>query len=267
MLIIFKILFGLFGIEAAKLVGSNVAVGLLVGLFFGHFIDLTAQKKFQIWRLQKMYQTQANKQFQDKFLKSLFLMFAKICAADGAIKKEEIQFVEKTMNEVLKLNKRSKKEAVAIFRSARRANQSFQSCAAEFFELYAQHPQMLETTIVLFFQLSTIDGELSSEEEKLIHAAATVFGFEEELYNRIKHTYCVSNGIATTSIACSYSVLGCSPEDSNDVVKKNYRKLVQEYHPDKILAKDLPDEFIRFANEKFKSIQSAYDMVKESRGI
>ena len=267
MLVLFKIVFALIGTKAAQIVGSNPAVGLCVGLFFGHILDLAAYRKFQIWRMKKLYMAQAEKQFQEKFLKSLFLMFAKIAAADGAIKKEEIKFVENTMNEVLKLNKKSKKEAVAIFRSVRKENRSFQSCAAEFFELYSNHPQMLETSIVLFFQLATVDGELSPEEERLIHAAATVFGFEESLYERIKNTYSATSGISTTSVDRSYSLLGCTPDASNEEIKKNYRKLVQEYHPDKILSKDLPEEFIRFANEKFKNIQDAYDVVKQARGI
>ncbi|MCK5347987.1 MAG: DUF4384 domain-containing protein [Desulfobacula sp.] len=50
-------------------------------------------------------------------------------------------------------------------------------------------------------------------------------------------------------------------------IKKQYRKLVTEYHPDKIEAKGLPEEFIKFANDKFKEIQEAYDNIKKERGI
>lgn len=267
MLVLFKILFALFGTKVAQIVGSNPAAGLVVGLFFGHIIDVAAYKKFQIWRMRRLYQAQAEKQFHERFLRSLFMMFAKLCAADGVIKKEEIAFVEKTMDEVLKFNRKTKKEAIAVFRKARSENRTFQSSAVEFFELYANHPQMLETAIVLFFQLATVDGELSNEEERLIHAAATVFGFDDALYERIKRSYSSSCGSATGALERSYSVLGCTPEDSNEAIKRNYRKLVQEYHPDKIVAKELPEEFIRFAHEKFKSIQEAYDALKQARGI
>lgn len=267
MLIIFKLLFGLFGIKTAQFVGSNPAAGLIVGLFVGHIIDLAAHRKFQRWRFQRMYRAQAERQFQERFIRSLFLMFAKLCAADGAIKKEEIAFVEKTMDEVLRFDRKTKKHAVAVFRSARQQPQSFQACAAEFFELYAHHPQMLETTIVLLLQLGTIDGTLDNTEERLIRAAASVFGFDDEYYERLKRSYSGSNGKVTTSVERSYSVLGCSPQDSNEAIKKSYRRLVQEYHPDKIQAKDLPEEFIRFAHEKFKSIQEAYDCLKEARGM
>ena len=65
----------------------------------------------------------------------------------------------------------------------------------------------------------------------------------------------------------SYQVLGCRPEDSDEIVKQRYRKLVQEYHPDKIAGKGLPDEFFQLAHEKFREIQNAYEMIKKERTI
>jgi DnaJ like chaperone protein len=64
-----------------------------------------------------------------------------------------------------------------------------------------------------------------------------------------------------------YAVLGCTSGDTNEQIKKQYRKLVSEYHPDKIISKGLPDEFIKFANDKFNEIQEAYEAVKKERGI
>ena len=64
-----------------------------------------------------------------------------------------------------------------------------------------------------------------------------------------------------------YAALGCTQSDTDEQIKKQYRKLVSEYHPDKIIAKGLPDEFIKFANDKFNEIQEAYEAVKKERGI
>jgi DnaJ like chaperone protein len=55
--------------------------------------------------------------------------------------------------------------------------------------------------------------------------------------------------------------------DSDDQVKRCYRQRVQEYHPDKIAAKGLPDEFTRFAHDKFREIQDAWEQIKAARGI
>ncbi|WRA13917.1 DnaJ domain-containing protein [Helicobacter pylori] len=62
-----------------------------------------------------------------------------------------------------------------------------------------------------------------------------------------------------------YKILKCSPTDSLDAIKKAYRKLASEYHPDKIQSKDLPEAFIIFANEKFKEISHAHEMIVKFR--
>jgi DnaJ-domain-containing protein 1 len=64
-----------------------------------------------------------------------------------------------------------------------------------------------------------------------------------------------------------YAVLNCLSNDSDDHIKKQYRKLVSEYHPDKIASKGLPEDFTVFAAEKFQKIQEAYENIKRARGI
>ena len=64
-----------------------------------------------------------------------------------------------------------------------------------------------------------------------------------------------------------YAILGCSTNDSDGQIKKQYRKLVSEYHPDKIASKGLPEEFTKFANDKFREIQGAYEVIKKEKRI
>jgi ankyrin repeat protein len=64
-----------------------------------------------------------------------------------------------------------------------------------------------------------------------------------------------------------YSVLGCSERDSDDQVKGRYRKLVKDYHPDTIQGKQLPEEFVKFAHEKFREIQEAFELIRRARGM
>jgi DnaJ like chaperone protein len=64
-----------------------------------------------------------------------------------------------------------------------------------------------------------------------------------------------------------YAILQSTKQDSDDHIKKQYRKLVMEYHPDKIISKGLPEEFNQLAHDKFREIQEAYEIVKKERGI
>lgn len=62
-----------------------------------------------------------------------------------------------------------------------------------------------------------------------------------------------------------YSILECKINDSNEVIKINYRRLVKDYHPDTIAGKDLPKPFIEFANKRFNEIHTAYEYIKKER--
>jgi len=64
-----------------------------------------------------------------------------------------------------------------------------------------------------------------------------------------------------------YAILGCVRSDSNERIKKQYRKLVVEYHPDKIASKGLPEERVRYASDRFYEIQEAYNTVKKERSL
>ena len=102
------------------------------------------------------------------------------------------------------------------------------------------------------------DAELTDVEEKVILSAVRIFNFSDEKYRQIRSKY-------VNEVEKYYAVLGCRPNDSEDTIKQRYRKLVQDYHPDKIVSKGLPEEFVKFANDKFREIQEAYDVVKKER--
>ena len=64
-----------------------------------------------------------------------------------------------------------------------------------------------------------------------------------------------------------YTILGVSRNDTNEVIRTRYRKLAKEYHPDMIASKGLPEEFTKLAEDKFREIQEAYDVVRKERNI
>ena len=69
------------------------------------------------------------------------------------------------------------------------------------------------------------------------------------------------------NLQAAYAVLEIGPTATNAEVKKSYRRLAREYHPDKLAAKGLPEDFMKFANEKLQAINEAYDLIREKRGF
>ncbi len=121
-------------------------------------------------------------------------------------------------------------------------------------------PQMLELMIDILLRVSIADGTMSESEERLIRSAVRIFNFSDERYKKLKSKY-------VQEFEKYYAILGCGENDTNGHIKSQYRKLVMEYHPDKIVSKGLPEEFTKFAQDKFREIQEAYDVVKKERNI
>ena len=65
----------------------------------------------------------------------------------------------------------------------------------------------------------------------------------------------------------AYNILGINPQVPNDEIKKVYRKLAMEHHPDRVISRGLPEEFVKMANKKFAEIQNAYDLICKDRNI
>ena len=66
------------------------------------------------------------------------------------------------------------------------------------------------------------------------------------------------------TLSQAYKILGVSKNSSEAEIKKAYRRLMSQHHPDKLVSKGLPDEMIQLATEKTQEIRKAYDLIKKS---
>ncbi len=68
-----------------------------------------------------------------------------------------------------------------------------------------------------------------------------------------------------SSLDLAYAVLECAPSDSDAQIKQAYRRKVREFHPDAVAARQLPEEFIRSARQRFQETRDAYEMIQKAR--
>ena len=242
-----------------KIVGGTLGfalggpLGAIAGAALGHTFDAT-DNQYSRDRLSYHEETQMT------FFVATFSMLAKVAQADGRVSLEEIQAVEGFMANELNLTPESKRFAVEIFETAINSPMAFQDFAGQFYHQFHNQPRLLDLMIDVLLRLSVADGALSDSEEKLISSAARTFGFTEQKYQELKARY-------APDFEKYYAILGIHSKASDDEIKHQYRKLVKEYHPDKIASKGLPEEFNKFANDKFREIQEAYDTIKKERGM
>ncbi|MBW2654464.1 MAG: TerB family tellurite resistance protein [Deltaproteobacteria bacterium] len=249
-----------------KMIGGTIGfalggpIGAVAGAAFGHtFVD----KKEQVYLSSRPGTQEAlssNEEAQLVFFTAAFSMLAKISKANGTITDSEISAVESFMKQNLQLDSHGQQTAKNIFRQAVNSPETFDAFANQFYSVFRTQPHIIELMMDVLLRVSAADGSISREEEAMLLSAVRIFNYSHADYERLKSKY-----VKKTNKY--YAILKCSETASNEEIKKQYRKLVTEYHPDKIEAKGLPEEFIKFANDKFKEIQEAYDYIKNEREI
>jgi len=245
-----------------KIVGGTIGfaiggpLGAIAGAAFGHAYDAGTENLVE----ENRARLTTGETAQVTFFVGAFSMLAKIAKADGDVTRAEIDSIEKFMLYDLHLDPQSRQYAMNVFHAATHSPGTFQDFAGQYYRQFHNQTQFLDIMIDILLRVSVADGTLTRTEEALILDAVRIFRFSPQQYEKMKSKYVLD-------VNPYYSVLGCDPGDSNEEIKKQYRKRVSEFHPDKIASKGLPEEFTQFAEDKFREIQEAYEKIKAERGF
>lgn len=193
---------------------------------------------------------------QGIFFLATFSMLGKLSKADGQVSPDEIAVVEELMELQLRLDKDARQFAIKIFTQAKQSDVPFEHFAQQFYEEFEESPEVLVSLVDLLLRLAHADGVLHAAEDRMIEEAVDIFGIEGE-YQMLKARYSDTNDLDR-----SFEILGADPDESLAEVKKKYRRLAMEYHPDRVQARGVSPELAIAAEERFKEIQQAYDVVE-----
>ena len=245
-----------------KVVGGTIGFALggplggIAGAVFGHAFDRSEERTFS----GEHQRLSPGEESQFAFFIGAFSMLAKLSQADGRVSQEEVTSIEKFMVFDLNLNRQSQAVAMNIFQAAMASPGTFQDFAVQFYDRFRFQPQLLDVMIDILLRVSIADGVLSASEERLLLSAKSIFRISDTQYTAIKSRYVKDDDKY-------YAILGITRNDTNEVIRTRYRKLAKEYHPDMIASKGLPEEFTKLAEDKFREIQEAYDVVRKERNI
>lgn len=220
-------------------------IGAVLGAVIGHHtLDAGTALSFQ-------------EQRQSVFFLATFSMLGKLSKADGVVSAEEVAVVERVMDENLQLSPDARRFAIEIFSAAKDSEDSFEDFANQFYEEFAGQPQALSSLIDMLLMLAHSDGVLHPMEEAMIESAVSIFHLANE-YQQLKARYSSTNDLDNC-----YEVLGASGDESLGSIKKKYRKLAMEFHPDRLHAQGVSPEFSAQAEDRFKDIQHALDVIEK----
>ena len=193
---------------------------------------------------------------QVAFFAALFACLAKIAKADGRVDETEIKKIEEIISSKLNLNREHRNFAINIFQKAKDDNVSFEAYASNLYQVLSSSPNSLMVFYEMLFELALADGVLHPNEDALLKKIPKIFKFDEKVYKSLYEKF-----IEKTNNF--FEILGVSKNASFNEIKKAYLKKRKEFHPDTLIGKGLPEEFIEKAKEKFIEIQEAYEELEK----
>ncbi len=199
--------------------------------------------------------THSEHERQVAFTVGVIALGAKMAKADGVVTRDEIE----AFKEVFKIPKGEEHNVARIFNLAKQDVGGFEMYARQLDRLFHKNRHLLTDVMDGLFHIAVADGKLLPSEDQFLSEVAKEFGFTHAEYMSIRsrHFRC--------ELYDPYNILNVSPLASDVELKAKYHKLVAENHPDKLIARGVPKEFVEIATKKLAAINAAYEEIKLSR--
>tara|TARA_B100000963_G_C22636117_1_gene677735 strand:+ start:5171 stop:5929 length:759 start_codon:yes stop_codon:yes gene_type:complete len=246
-----------------KIIGGSAGfalggpLGAILGLAAGHGVD---KASIQNLKKRKNFNDLDNENREQVFATGVIAISAKLAKADGVVTNDEIL----KFKQIFEFSKDDEKVIARIFDQAKKDSEGYQVYAEQLYEVFQNNKKILENIIQSLFAIALADGLFHAKEEKVIKEISNIFRLKVEDYENIKNLFEDTNK-HNNNLERYYKLLEVNKEDHFDDITKKYKKLVKEYHPDKMQGIGLPKEFIELANTKLASINMAYEKIKSAR--
>jgi len=241
--------------------------GGLLGLFVGGFVDL-----LRVVGASGMNPLQHALR-QAVFLETLFISMGKLAKADGHISQDEVNHVELFI-EKIGMTPDHRLQAVAWFKRGADADFDIEVTYKKFNETCGRTQNLKQMLLVYLIVMALADGHFHEKEQALLAEIASHLGFQPAEFQRVLDMVMnqahFAGGAQVNSPAAledAYKALGVTAENSDADIKRAYRKLMSQYHPDKLMGQGMPEDMIAVATEQAKEIQLAYDLIKKNRNL
>jgi len=226
-------------------------LGALLGLAAGHVLVDEPQRGAP-----PQADPRIPRERQAAFIMGVIALAAKMAKADGTVSLAEIA----AFREIIKAPPGEMRNVEWVFDQARQSSAGFEAYARQLGRLFKDDPKVLEDLLDGLFHVARADGVFHAVEDKYLREVARLFGFDENAYERIKARNLPEH-------ASPYTVLGLTAEATDAEVKAAYRRLVKEHHPDAMIARGVPEEFIQVATAQVAAINGAYEKIEKMRGM
>lgn len=254
-------------------------IGALIGLFLGHIVDTNRNGRNPHFQ---SIQTEA----QQAFFDTTFATMGHIAKADGHISEDEIA-IARTIMQRIGLNEQQKQKAIHEFTRGKQADFNIEANLNFLMRMCHHHRSLLKLFVDIQIQAAYATGSASPKQQhilqticRMLNMPALNFTLLNLLYGRTHHhsndqqhsdySYQRQSFNPTPnapSLQECYALLDTSATATDADVKKAYRRMMSQNHPDKLVAKGLPEKMVKLATEKTQRIQKAYEQICKARGM
>jgi len=247
-------------------------VGALFGTFIGHLFDVQAESaRDDQGELAAAAASPA--QIQEAFFRATFQAMGHLAKADGRVSEDEIRAARAMMSE-FRLGEREVQLAIELFTQGKRRDLPLESLLRELRQMCRRRPDLCRMFVQIQLQTALWGGGPNPAAREVLArmcAALGVSAYEvvqmEALLRMQQASHRPEARSAVDRAAQAYEVLGVSRNASDAEVTKAYRRLMNQNHPDKLVAKGLPESMMKVAEEKTRQIRAAYELLRDARGM
>ncbi len=201
-------------------------------------------------------------QAQQIFLVAMISLAAKVAKADGRVTSEEVASFDQFLRTNLGMPADERRLAARIFNEARDSAIPASEFTAQIRQTLGRHSQRLHDLVTLLVGIALADGVMHPAEEDLIRSIARDLGLGDQAFQEALAMFRPERNLAS-----AYATLGLDSGVADDEVRKAYRRLAKEYHPDVMANKGMGEDFRKFGEEKMRAVNGAYAAIKEARGF
>lgn len=191
------------------------------------------------------------------FTIAVIALGAKMAKADGLVTRDEVA----AFREVFHISSEDEDQAARVFNLARQDIAGFEEYAKRIGAMFRSDDGETPLCDLLegLFHIAVADGQYHPAEDAFLARVAELFGFDEREFARVRSQF------VPEAEADPYDVLGVTPDAPISEIRANWRNLVRETHPDRMMARGVPEEAIKLAERRLVAVNRAWERISEGR--
>jgi len=253
-------------------------IGALLGASFGHQFDARAPAPALErgdhgdyggdYGAEFFGQPGDQERVQAAFFTATFAVLGHLAKADGRVSRAEIALATQLMDN-LQLDGDQRKVAQALFSQGKGAGFDLDAVLAQFRRECHRRSTLVQMFVEIQIQAALADGRIAPEESRVLRRVAQALGLSrgdlERLIRQIRGADSYHAHGERASLKDAHRILGVNENTPLAEVRRAYRRLMSRHHPDKLVAKGLPEEMVKLANDKTAEARAAWETIKQAR--